>query len=441
MNISAIPAAIQTGTPLPVSETAEVSRSKAHLEIESRDNDHGCRRGHRRGHSDHRALGAFHQELKARLKFEFKAQFSMQQQGYAAVTDDVSSDDVAADALQTAKKLTAESPTTAAKSLISLKARVHETASYVRQTVGGDDLQDVDDAVAKVDAGISKLEDEVANSRESSASVLEVDTRTKQRSTIRIRTQEGDVVKLSLRRTDSLSATDTARTDGENASTTTEVAVSSRSRMMLKVDGDLNDAELAAIQNVFAQAEQIANDFFGGDLQAAFASAEGFEFDAEQLARVNMRFRMQQHSAISYRETSSIPTVEADSRPAAIARGPETPVVESAPVVNPETETADVVETSDMTAEPVAAEVTEDAAPITNNGFSSFIESVSNFLRAVGEGFASQSDKQSIRMHYSESFKLEFLKAVFHTAAPEEAEGAAATAKSTIDRMLEIAGE
>ena len=441
MNISAIPAAIQTGTPLPVSETAEVSRSKAHLEIESRDNDHACRRGHRRGHSHHQALGAFHQELKARLKFEFKAKFSMQQQGYAAVKDDVSSDDVAADALQTAKKLTAESPTTAAKSLISLKAKVHETASYVRQTVGGDDLQEVDDAVAKVDAGISKLEKEVANSRESQASVLEVDTRTKQRSTIRIRTQEGDVVKLSLRRMDSMSATDTAQTDGENASTTTEVSVSSRSRMMLKVDGDLNDAELAAIQNVFAQAEQIANDFFGGDLQAAFASAQGFEFDAEQLARVNMRFRMQQHTAISYRETTSTPMMEANPEPVAIERGSEKPVVQAAPVVSAEPETADVVNTSDTTPEPVAAEVTEDAASITSNGFSSFIESVSNFLRAVGEGFADQSGKQSIRLHYSESFKLEFLKAVFHTVAPEESDDAAATAESTIDRMLEIAGE
>ncbi|HNP62519.1 MAG TPA: hypothetical protein PKH39_01225, partial [Woeseiaceae bacterium] len=112
-----------------------------------------------------------------------------------------------------------------------------------------------------------------------------------------------------------------------------------------------------------------------------------------------------------------------------------------APVVNPEPGTADVVEADDTSAKPVAAEVTDDAMPVTRNGFSSFIESVSNFLRAVGEGFADQSDKQSIRLHYSESVKLEFLKAVFHTVAPEESEGAAATAESTIDRMLEIAGE
>ena len=66
---------------------------------------------------------------------------------------------------------------------------MEETASYVRETVGDyDDAAEVDDAVAKVDQGLSKLEDEVAANRESSASILVVDTRSKQRSTIQIRT-------------------------------------------------------------------------------------------------------------------------------------------------------------------------------------------------------------------------------------------------------------
>lgn len=440
MEISATPAAMALGNPQPVSAAAEADQVKGHVDVRSNDLERGRRHGGGR-HHQHRALGAFHQELRASLKAEFKARFSMQQQGYASVQDASSSDDVAQDALQTAKMLTAESPTTAAKSLISFKAKVHETASYVRETVGADDFSEVDEAVAKVDAGIAKLEDEVANSRESSASILEVDTRTKQRSTIRIRTQEGDVVKLSLRRTDSLSATDKAQSDGESASTSTEVSVSSRSRMMLKVDGDLNESELAAIQNVFAQAEQIANDFFGGDLQAAFASAEGFEFDTEQLARVNMKFRMQQHTEISYRETTSTPRIEADPEPVAIARDPVTPAAVPVPVATPEVAAPDAVAVEDTTPAPVAAEAVEESAPVPNDGFSSFIESVSNFLRSVGEGFADQSGGPSIRLHYSESFKLEFLKSVFHTVAPEESEAAAATAESVIDKMLEVASE
>ena len=438
MEISGIPASVQPGGPYPVSVAADVDQSKGHVDLRSNDHEHGHRRG-RRHHHPHSALGAFHQELQASLKFEFKARFAMQQQAYSGVQGDMSPDDVAMDALRTAKQLTAESPTTAAKSLISLKATVHEMARYVRETVGGENPAEVDDAVARVDAGLAELEGEIANSRESSASVLEVDTRTKQRSTIRIRTQEGDIVNLSLRRMHSLSATDTAQSDGESMSTSTEVSVSSRSRMMLKVEGDLNESELAAIQNVFAQAEQIANDFFGGDLQAAFASAEGFEFDAEQLARVNMRFRMQQQTEISYRETTNIPRIAAEPERVAIERPPEAPVGSDAPVAGPESESTEA--TTLPTTEPVAAEPVEESTPVINTGISSFIESVSNFLRAVGEGFADQSGAQSIRLHYSESIKLEFLKAAFHTVAPEESERAAANAESVIDQLLEVAAE
>lgn len=434
MDISGIPASGLASGPQSGS-VANTGQAKGHLELRPPDHEHGQRRGKRLDHqSPGRALGAFHQELRASLSIAFKARFAMLHQAYSGVQENVSPDDVAADALQTAKQLTAESPTTAAKSLISLKAKVHEAASYVRETIGSDDSAEVDDAVAKVDAGIAKLEDEVANSRVSSASILEVDTRTKQRSTIQIRTQEGDIVKLSLRRMDSLSASDMMQSDGENTSTLTEVSVSSRSRMMLKVEGDLNDSELAAIQNVFAQAEQIANDFFGGDLQAAFASAEGFEFDTEQLARVNMRFRMQQYTEVSYRETTSTPRIVADPKPVAAMPVPgldaeQTPAAVEAPV-------PDIANSV-----PVVADAVEESQPVVNDGFSSFIESVSNFLRAVGEGFADRSSSQSVRLHYSESVKLEFLKAVLHAAAPEESESAAANAESVIDRMLEIAAE
>ena len=415
---------------------ANAGQAKGHLELPPSDHEHGQRRGQRHeNHSSGRALGAFHQELRASLSFAFKARFAMLQQAYSGIQENVSSDDVAADALQTAKLLTAESPTTAAKSLVSLKAKVHEAARYVQETVGGDELGKVDDAVVKVDAGIAELEQDVANSRMSTASVLDVDTRTKQRSTIQIRTQEGDIVKLSLRRMDSMSATDMMQSDGENTSTLTEVSVSSRSRMMLKVDGDLNDSELAAIQNVFAQAEQIANEFFGGDLQAAFASAEGFEFDTEQLARVNMRFRMQQYTETTYRETTSIPRIVADPQPVAAEPVPGL----DAELTPPAAEAAPALE--DAIPAPVVADAVEESESLVNDGFSSFIESVSNFLRAVGEGFTDQSGSQSVRLHYSESIKLEFLKAVFHAVAPEESETAAANAESVIDRMLEVTAE
>ncbi len=419
------------------SEVAALQHPKKHADIGRIGHEHK----HHQKDDEHRALGAFRQELRLRLKLEFNARFSVRQEGYASLEGPPTSDDIAADALQTAKQLTAESPTTAANSLVCLKAKVHETATCVRNMVGSsDDVSKVDDAVAKVDAGIAELENEVANNRESSASVLEVDTSSKHRSTVRIRTQEGDVVKLTLKRSDSLSATDRAQTDGENTATSTEVSVSSKSRMILKVEGDLNESELAAIQNVLAQAEQIATNFFGGDLGAAIASAEGFDFDIEQLARVNMRFRMQQKTEISYRESTNAPQIDANSAPAASAATSAPAAAEAAPVVTAEPVLAEEA-TVDTLAEPVTAETPAQMNPTYSNGLSSFFETVGNFLRAVGDGFSQNSGNQSLRFHYSESFKLDLLRAVVHTAAPEASDDVATTAESMIDQLLEVAAE
>ena len=387
------------------------------------------------------ALGVFKQELHIALKAHFHAKFTVMQQGYARQQEPVTSDDVAEEALGAAKQLVAEEPTKAAKSLISFRAKVEETASYVRETVGDyDDVAEVDDAVAKVDQGLSKLEGEVAANRESSASVLSVDTRSKQRSTIQIRTQEGDIVRLSLRRIDSTSASDVAYSNNEISLTATEVAVSSRSRMMLKVEGDLNESEMAAIQNVFAQAESIADEFFSGDVSAAFNIAQGFEFDTGQLARVNIGFRMSQVSNVSYAEAS---------RPAAFAATLE-PAVEQVPSVpvTPATAAHEPVTTSTTAAAPVvveqpvtfdgenvaeaiaSAESVETAAPIAD-ALSIFFEQLTAFIRTVGEGFAAGS----YSYHYSESFKFNLLKAVMHTIAPSDAGNAAENAETVIDQI------
>ena len=387
-------------------------------------------RSHHGEHGRGRALGVFRQELQLSLKAQFHAKFRAPQPDYAQLQQPATPDDVAAEALGIARQLVAESPTQAAKSLITFRAKVHETVSYVRATVGDHD-DNVDQAVARVDEGLDALDDDVANNRESSASVLAVDTSTRQRSTIQIRTQEGDVVKLSLRRMDSLSATDVSATDGNTTTTSTEVEISSRSRMMLKVEGDLNESELAAIQNVFAQAERIADEFFDGDLAAAFSLAEGFEFDTEQLARVNMRFKMTQESNVSYAE-SVRPVIAAPvstPEPVAVAAPlPDVPAVGIAPEPVPVLAEANVV----------APTAEEDAGPVAllnTSALSNFFESLGTFLRSVGEGFETGSSNASFSFHYSESFKLELLKAVIHTVAPDDSGEAAANAASLIDGL------
>jgi len=179
MDISGISTAVSTSR-FSSSSTARADFQRLERSDGARESrhEHGHHAKGRRGH----AMGVFKQELRMALKAHFHMRFAAMHHGYSRMQEPASSDDVAKEALGAAKQVVAERPVEAAKSLVSFRARVHETASYVRETVSDkNDIAEVDDAVAKVDQGLAKLEDKVAANRESSASVLAVDTRNKQR--------------------------------------------------------------------------------------------------------------------------------------------------------------------------------------------------------------------------------------------------------------------
>jgi hypothetical protein len=68
-----------------------------------------------------------------------------------------------------------------------------------------------------------------------------------------------------------------------------------------------------------------------------------------------------------------------------------------------------------------------------------FLDTLSAFLRTVGEGFEAESSSVNYTYHYSESFKLNLLKAVMNTVAPDDAGNAVANAELVIDGVTEDA--
>ena len=381
-----------------------------------------------------RALEIFRQELK----FTATAKYckSCTDPVAAAADTPVSADDVAAEALGDASRLAAENRDISSFALLRFRQRVQAAAAYTQQTVGGDaDIDKLDDAVARVNAGLDSLDESASRNVESSASVLSINSSLRQRSTIRIRTQEGDVVRLDVRRASNLSASDVA-VSGENGSASrTEVAVSSRSRLLLSVKGDLNDAEYAAIREVFAQAEEIAREFFDGDLAAAFSRASGLEFDAEQLAGVKLRFRSREVTTAAYAAIQSVapapaaepaPALPAPSEPTAgeVADRPAAGVAIPAPLPVPKT----------IERQPVAADgndapgATEAPSPVPSPPslddlpFLRFFDRLADFLEGVADGFERQvagaAEAASYRVHYSQSFKLQIFKSVLELSAP-----------------------
>jgi len=401
---------------------------------------HPSHAGHKLGRGA--ALQVFRQELRMSLKMQFRAEFGQSQSAYAANQEPAGPGDVADEALGAAKQIVARSPARAAKSLISFRANVQQSLDVARSTVSEqDDMADVDHAVAKVDKGLAEMEEKAAATKESSSSVLDVDMRTKQRSSIKIRTQEGDIIKLSMRQVSEFSASSSQSIDGDSAATESEIEFSSRSRMVMKVRGDLNEAELGAIEAVIEQAQQMADTFFGGDIGAAFETAGAFEFDSEQLANVNMRFRMRQVASISYAETVTRSALPDDTAPPI---GPAVTVdstpkpAQASESVAPVADDVAAVETPVADVAPVDDEVAAETPAIPADAMSGFFEMVGNFLRSVSEGFEGGFGNTTIRFQHSESFKLSLLQSVIHAVAPDEASDAADAAVEAIGHMNEV---
>ena len=413
-----------------------------------------------------RALDAFRNEIRTTLRARFFSQFGGSAPGYS---DNADARTIAGETLGAAQRIAAEAPTRAASSLVTVRAAVRETANAVRDSLGArDDIGEINDAVALIDDGLAGLASAYGNVRESSASVVSVDASVRERSTIRIRTQEGDVVRLDLRSQASLSASDEVSAGGRESA----LEFSASSRVRLSVDGDLNDNELAAIRGVVEQADAIADEFFGGDLGAAFNGASGLEFDGEQLDRVNLRFRYAAETNVSVatqtpvvaapavaapvvapvapRPTLTIPALTV-VRPEAPPNLVEAPVREArgAPSVVPTPTSSDEEPLSPAaaSAEPsvvatpdVAATPEEEAGPPLGSEYlDQFFNLLSDFLRSVSDGFGA-GDDSSAQYQYSESFKLTLLRETLTVAAAPQEQNAAELAASAVDRVLDVAG-
>lgn len=409
-----------------------------------------------------RALEIFRQEVKTAMSAEFGVSASSQRSGFDTVKDAASPDDVAAETLGTASRIAAEYADVSSYALLKFRQRVQAAAVTTQQTVGGDDdIGKVDDAVGKVQSGLDALDSDAARNVESSASVLSVNSQQRQRSTIRIRTQEGDVVRLDVKRSNRLSAQDVAAANENGSASRTEVAVSSRSRLTLSVNGDLNDAELAAIQNVFAQAESIADEFFDGDLSQAFSLAAGLEFDAEQLSRVNLRFRSREVTTATFAQIQNglaPPAVTAQPEPAAVDGSVKTGQASTGPVAPPiaaaSPEPGATVKDEAAPTEPKSADTPApvpqpaQTVDLSDASFHQFFDLLAGFLNSVADGFERAADRFSLpgaeretsafKYHYSQSFKLEIFKSVLElTASANEADAAGELAVSLIDGIAD----
>lgn len=114
-----------------------------------------------------------------------------------------------------------------------------------------------------------------------------------------IKTQEGDLVKLKISSRESMSMSATLSQDGEQTVATVGKESSSSLSVSFDVEGDLNEEELAAIRSVIEQTGELAEQFFNDDVAGAFAAASSMQIDASQLANVGLRMSLREQMTYS----------------------------------------------------------------------------------------------------------------------------------------------
>jgi hypothetical protein len=230
--------------------------------------------------------------------------------------------------------------------------------------------------------------------------------RRSERTALYIQTQEGDVVRLRIKVRDSATASGSGGNGGDKP--VAELSVNARSSVKISfhVDGNLNADELAAIQDVVEQVGTLADEFFAGDVPAAFAAAQDLNIDGSQLAKVGLR--LSQHQSVTYRGPALAPPAAAEQpAPAALPAPAETTPVAADP------------------APPVVDPAPASSAPAPTSVAGSVLGTIGDFLHQLlaALGAPAESTDGATQVSLSLSLKLRlFAVAVVNVAAAVPAE-------------------
>lgn len=99
-----------------------------------------------------------------------------------------------------------------------------------------------------------------------------------------ITTRDGDVVKINVASARAFSsATSSLSTDNASASAFS-AEMSGEDSFSFSVEGELDEGEMQALNDLFAQVNDVAETFYGGDVEAAFNQAMSIGYDQNELA-------------------------------------------------------------------------------------------------------------------------------------------------------------
>jgi len=123
---------------------------------------------------------------------------------------------------------------------------------------------------------------------------------------IQIRTQEGDVVTISLNQSASSSQTAFQAEQGGSSISAYSESNSFSSAFSLSIDGDLNEDEKKSLAALINKMSKVSDKFFKGNIQGAFKHAQKVGFDTEQIAGFSMDLNSERsvQAVAAYQQTT-----------------------------------------------------------------------------------------------------------------------------------------
>lgn len=206
----------------------------------------------------------------------------------------------------------------------------------------------------------------------SSASGFDAQIVSKQRGELQIHTREGDVITLKF--SNKVSAEVSSQQSSQDGATlqSTSVDVHSRSKISVEIDGDLNADELAAVNDLVGKVGDLANQFYGGDVQATLAQSASLAYDTTQLTGYSLDLGLKQSIRAYAQQVQLAPPTPAPIPASTLPVGVvpvEVPAVDAAPDAAPaeatplEAAPTDVDSSPAVSEAPVGTVASSDAEP------------------------------------------------------------------------------
>lgn len=117
---------------------------------------------------------------------------------------------------------------------------------------------------------------------------------------LQVKTQDGDEVTITFSKQSDYQSSLGGYSDASGSALSYSMDRSESSDYRFSVEGDLDEDEIDALQALIKDVNEIADDFFDGDIQDAFDQASEFRMDKTELASMNLQLtRSESYTAVS----------------------------------------------------------------------------------------------------------------------------------------------